>query len=50
MGQLVEQGTVEQVLEHPQHDFTKRLMTDVPLLQWRKDFLQSPPIEKLPNL
>ena len=39
MGQLVEQGTVEQVFEHPQHDFTKRLMTDVPLLHERRSIL-----------
>jgi|GEM_PF-2847549 len=39
MGQLVEQGTVEQVLEYPQHDFTKRLVTDVPLLHGRHSIL-----------
>ena len=29
MGQLVEQGPVEEMLMNPQHDYTKRLMTDV---------------------
>ena len=31
-GELVEQGTVEQVLDAPQHPYTKRLMADVPRL------------------
>ncbi len=39
-GQLVEQGPVEQVLENPQHEYTKRLMADVPLLHGRKSILQ----------
>lgn len=38
-GQLVEQGPVEQVLSNPQHDYTKRLMNDVPLLHGRKSIL-----------
>jgi len=39
MGQLVEQGPVEEMLMNPQHDYTKRLMTDVPLLPGRKSIL-----------
>jgi peptide/nickel transport system ATP-binding protein len=39
-GQLVEQGPVEQVLENPQHEYTQRLMADVPLLHGRQSILQ----------
>jgi len=39
-GQLVEQGPVEEVLQNPQHDYTKRLMTDVPLLHGTQGFLK----------
>ncbi len=38
-GQLVEHGPVEQVFLNPQHDYTKRLMTDVPLLRGREHML-----------
>lgn len=37
-GQLVEEGPVEEVLQNPQHDYTKRLMSDVPLLHGRGSF------------
>ncbi len=37
-GQMVEQGPVEEVLQNPQHDYTRRLMSDVPLLRGRKSF------------
>jgi peptide/nickel transport system ATP-binding protein len=39
-GQIVEQGPVEEVLLQPQHEYTKRLMADVPLLHGRKSMLQ----------
>ncbi|HEX2911668.1 MAG TPA: ABC transporter ATP-binding protein [Chloroflexia bacterium] len=39
-GQIVEQGPVEEVLLNPQHEYTKRLMSDVPLLHGRKSILQ----------
>jgi peptide/nickel transport system ATP-binding protein len=39
LGKLVEQGTVEQVIENPQHEYTKRLMNDVPLLHGRESML-----------
>jgi peptide/nickel transport system ATP-binding protein len=38
-GRLVEQGPVDQVLLHPQHDYTKRLMADVPLLHGRQSMM-----------
>ncbi|OGO09539.1 MAG: dipeptide/oligopeptide/nickel ABC transporter ATP-binding protein [Chloroflexi bacterium RBG_13_60_9] len=38
-GQLVEQGPVETVLAKPQHEYTKRLMKDVPLLRGRKSMM-----------
>jgi peptide/nickel transport system ATP-binding protein len=41
-GQLVEQGPVEQVLLNPQHDYTKRLMSDVPVLKGRESILTRP--------
>jgi peptide/nickel transport system ATP-binding protein len=41
-GQLVEQGPVEHVLLHPQHDYTKRLMSDVPLLRGREGITAEP--------
>jgi peptide/nickel transport system ATP-binding protein len=44
-GQLVEQGPVEQVLENPQHEYTKRLMNDVPLLHGRNSILEEDPLE-----
>ena len=44
-GQLVEQGPVEQVLENPQHEYTKRLMADVPLLRGRNSILDQDPLE-----
>jgi len=38
-GQLVEQGPVDEVIENPQHEYTKRLMADVPLLHGRESIL-----------
>ena len=31
-GVMVEQGTVDQVIFHPEHDYTKKLLADVPKL------------------
>lgn len=31
-GELVEQGTVEEIASNPQHDYTRRLLSDVPRL------------------
>ncbi len=39
-GQMVEQGPVEAVLRNPQHDYTKRLMADVPLLHGRASMME----------
>ena len=44
-GQLVEEGPVEQVLEDPQHEYTKRLMADVPLMHGRKSILEEDAVE-----
>jgi peptide/nickel transport system ATP-binding protein len=41
-GQLVEQGPVQEVLSNPQHDYTQRLMADVPLLHGRNNFMTEP--------
>jgi peptide/nickel transport system ATP-binding protein len=38
-GKIVEQGKVKDVLEHPQHPYTKELLASVPGLTW----LESPP-------
>ena len=38
-GQIVEQGPVDTVLDNPQHEYTKRLMEDVPLLHGRESIL-----------
>lgn len=37
MGRIVEQGTVTQVLENPQHPYTKALMRSVPVLGMERD-------------
>lgn len=37
MGRIVEQGTVRQVLENPQHPYTKALMRSVPVLGMDRD-------------
>jgi peptide/nickel transport system ATP-binding protein len=38
-GQIVEEGPVEHVLLNPQHEYTKRLMADVPLLHGRENIM-----------
>jgi peptide/nickel transport system ATP-binding protein len=44
-GKLVEQGPVEKVLSNPQHEYTKRLMADVPLLHGRNSILDQDALE-----
>jgi peptide/nickel transport system ATP-binding protein len=44
-GKLVEQGPVEEVLENPQHEYTKRLMADVPLMHGRNSILEEDALE-----
>ena len=38
-GEMVEEGPVQEVLSNPQHEYTKRLMSDVPLLHEKKEYL-----------
>lgn len=38
-GQIVEQGSVEDVLANPQHEYTRRLMADVPRLHGNAMFV-----------
>jgi peptide/nickel transport system ATP-binding protein len=40
-GDLVEQGTVSEVLSHPQHEYTQRLLADVPRLHGWGAILQA---------
>ncbi len=42
-GKIVEQGPVQEVLSNPQHEYTKRLISDVPLLHHRKNFMEAAP-------
>jgi peptide/nickel transport system ATP-binding protein len=46
-GQMVEQGRVETVLANPQHDYTKRLLADVPRMRGKRDLLQNVSVEDL---
>jgi peptide/nickel transport system ATP-binding protein len=46
-GKLVEQGPVEKVLANPQHDYTKRLMTDVPRMFGKRDLLENASLDEL---
>jgi peptide/nickel transport system ATP-binding protein len=39
-GKIVEQGPVEDVMHDPQHEYTRRLMADVPLLHGRETILE----------
>lgn len=45
-GKIVEQGPVEEVLLHPQHEYTRGLMSDVPLLHGRESMLTA---KSIPN-
>jgi peptide/nickel transport system permease protein len=39
-GEIVETGDTQQVLDHPQHDYTRRLIASVPKLGQGRQFLQ----------
>jgi peptide/nickel transport system permease protein len=39
-GEIVETGNTQQVLDHPQHDYTRRLIASVPKLGQGRQFLQ----------
>jgi peptide/nickel transport system ATP-binding protein len=46
-GKMVEQGPVEYVLANPKHDYTKRLLADVPRMRGRRDLLENVSVEDL---
>ncbi|MEZ0537866.1 ABC transporter ATP-binding protein, partial [Caldicellulosiruptoraceae bacterium PP1] len=36
-GEIVEQGTADEVVENPKHEYTKKLLSDVPVIMRKWD-------------
>ncbi|HEY9424959.1 MAG TPA: ABC transporter ATP-binding protein, partial [Microterricola sp.] len=46
-GQIVERGVTAEILENPQHDYTRRLVDSVPRADWHLDEFTTPVPEEV---